>query len=65
MAKQTASYSIVSKNDSVILLQLRHEAKTGATSLLDDEVVLTLVSVSKLLHRLALDLSSLSCGAPG
>jgi len=40
MAKQTASYSIMSKNDTEILLQLRHAAKTEATSLLDDEVVL-------------------------
>jgi len=40
MAKQTASYSIVPKNDTEILLQLRHAAKTEATSLLDDEVVL-------------------------
>jgi len=40
MAKQTSSYSIVSKNDTEILLQLRHAAKTEATSLLDDEVVL-------------------------
>jgi len=44
---------------------VRDEAKNEATSLLDDEVVLTLASVSELLHRLALDLSSLSGGAPG
>ncbi|CAL4891963.1 unnamed protein product [Urochloa decumbens] len=46
--KQTASYSIMSKNDSEILLQFEtNEAKNGAASLL------------------ALDLSSLSGGAPG
>jgi guanylate kinase len=46
--KQTASYCIVSKHDSEILLQPEpNEAKNGATSLL------------------ALDLSSLSGGAPG
>lgn len=46
--KETASYSIVSKTDSEILLQSEtNEGKNGA------------------IHLLALDLSSLSGGAPG
>ncbi|AQK40396.1 Guanylate kinase 1 [Zea mays] len=80
--KETASYSIVSKTDSEILLQSEtNEGKNGAIHLyvigpifflqnslllvFAVEFVLKLVYVYEFLCRLALDLSSLSGGAPG